>query len=89
MKDDRAYGNDFGTDESKGSLGHNSPPTKESTFSTGNALVLDKRTGIFPVPEANAIAIGTTSKVKHDAKNNEACNGDHFDRTTWVLGGCQ
>ena len=73
------YGNNFGTSKREGSLGHNSPPAKESTLCTGNAIELNKRAGVFPVSEANAITIGPTSKVKNDAKDNETCDGDHLD----------
>jgi len=83
----RTYGNDFGTNEGEGSLGHNGPPAKESAFCTGNAIVLNKGARVLPVAEANAIAVGSAAKIKDNAKDNETCDRDHFDRTRWVLEG--
>lgn len=84
-EEERTYGNDFGPDEGEGSLGHDRPPAKESACYTGNAIVLNKGAGILPVAEANAIAVGPATKVKNNTKNNETCDRDHFDRTTWLL----
>lgn len=64
-----AYSNNFGPDERESSLGHYSPPTKETSLCSVVTIVLHERAGILPVTESNTIVVGTTAKVNHNPKD--------------------
>jgi hypothetical protein len=70
---------DFSSNVREGSLGENSPESQETTFGACNACELNKWSRIFPVAEAEPIMVGSTTKVKNNAQNNEASNSDNLD----------
>ena len=74
------YGNNLCTNEREGSLCHDSPPGKETTLRAREPVVLSEGPRLLPIPKTDAIVVGSTTEVKHDAKYNESCYCDYLDR---------
>ena len=72
MLNGRTHSDDLGSDERERCLTHNSPKPKETPFCAGNAIVLDERTGVFPITETETIVIGASPEVKDKSQNNQA-----------------
>lgn len=47
------YGDDLRSNEREGSLSRDAPPSDKSACGSRNVMVLDERTGVFPVAEAD------------------------------------
>ena len=51
------YGDDLGPDEREGSLGDDTPPSDEPTGCSRDPIVLNERTGVFPITETDSETI--------------------------------
>lgn len=58
-----AYGDDFGSNEREGSLGNDTPPSDKSACGSRNVIVLDERTRVFPVTEADSETSVRTEEI--------------------------
>lgn len=78
-KEVNTHSHDFGADKRESSLCHHCPPAKEAAFGSPDVVELNERAGMLPVPEPNAVVVGATTEVEHDAENNQAGDGDDLD----------
>jgi hypothetical protein len=72
MLNGRTHGDDLGAGHREGCLGHNGPKPKETPFRASYAIVLDERTGVFPITETDAVVIGASPEVEDKSQNNQA-----------------
>ena len=40
---------------------------------------MNKRTGAFPVPEADAVVVRSSTQIKNDTEDKQSGNGDDLD----------
>lgn len=73
-------GDNLGTDEGEGSVGHHSPPGQETALVALNAVELRERAWVFPVAEAETVMVRASTEVEHDTKDNQTGDSDNLDR---------
>ena len=57
------HGDDLGSDEREGSLRDNAPPSNEPTGCSRDPIVLNERTGVFPITETDSETIISISRA--------------------------
>ena len=73
-------GDDFRADERECGPNQDIPESEESPLRAADAVELRKRSRVLPVTEAETVMIWSSTEVEHDAKDDEASDGEHLDR---------
>jgi hypothetical protein len=81
-KDATTHSYDFCPCICKHCLYYYASPAKETAFRAAYAVKLDKWSRVLPVAKTDTIMVGTTAKVKNDAQDDKADNGNNLDGTS-------
>ena len=53
--------------------------TEETTLRAGNIVVLDERTGVFPVTETDTVVVWSATEIKDDTEDDQTSNRNDLD----------
>ena len=73
------YGNDLSANEGERRLREHREPTEETTLRAGNIVVLDERTGVFPVTETDTVVVWSATEIKDDTEDDQTSNRNDLD----------
>ena len=75
----RSDSHDLSSNERESGLGHDSPPSQETTLCARDAIELNEWSRIFPISKSETVMVGSSAQIKDNSEDDQTGNRENFN----------